>query len=202
MPAIQSAMRKLLPDLTRTARVAERTGAKQAADALLVSPETRALLADRAALAKLAPRPRVVRTPSKLGRIAEVRGKPSKALKDMTLVERNHVLGFKREDTVLKRLQRALPNDWIFREQYLRDANGQIVRDPLTGETRRIDFLVMDQNKVRDAIEVTGPKVDKTAQMAKEMRIREAGGVYLRHPQTGKLLRMPARLHTRVVRVA
>ncbi|HEY9724426.1 MAG TPA: hypothetical protein V6D47_20655 [Oscillatoriaceae cyanobacterium] len=203
MPApVESAFRKLLPDLTRPVKAVERTSVSRAADAIALSPEARAALADRAALSKLPTRPKLVAKPSNVNRVAAVRGKPSKRLKEMTLVERNHVLGFKREDTVLKRLQRALPNDWIYREQYLRDAKGQIVRDPMTGETRRIDFLVMSLDKVLDSIEVTGTKVDKTAQMAKEMRIRQAGGVYLRHPQTGKLLRVPARLQTRVVRIA
>lgn len=203
-------------ELAGVVRRAERTGegaGRRAIDreALAVSPasvrttggEAKTLLAEKLDLARLEKaRPRLVATPSAAKtKIATVRARPTKRLSEMTLVERNHALGMSREDTVLARLQARHPADQIFREQYLRDADGQILKDPVTGETRRIDFIVMNLRRILDSIEVTSPTASKTAQMAKEMRIRQAGGFFIRHPQTGKLLKLPASLNTRVIRV-
>ena len=54
----------------------------------------------------------------------------------------------------------------------MRDSEGKIVRDPETGEARRIDFVVVKDGQVVDSIEVTSETADKTGQTAKEERIR------------------------------
>ena len=81
----------------------------------------------------------------------------------------------------------------------MRDSEGKIVRDPETGEARRIDFVVVKDGKVVDSIEVTSETADKTGQTAKEERIREAGGSYIR-TSDGSLAKYPDNLHTTIER--
>ena len=87
----------------------------------------------------------------------------------------------------------------IISEAYLRDSEGKIVRDPETGEARRIDFVVVKDGQVVDSIEVTSETADKTGQTAKEERIREAGGNYVR-TSDGSLAEFPNDLHTTIER--
>jgi hypothetical protein len=87
----------------------------------------------------------------------------------------------------------------IISEAYLRDSEGKIVRDPETGEARRIDFVIVKDGQVVDSIEVTSETADKTGQTAKEERIREAGGNYIR-TYDGSLAKYPNDLHTTIER--
>ena len=82
---------------------------------------------------------------------------------------------------------------------YLRDQDGNIVKDPETGEARRIDFVVTKNGKVVDSIEVTSKSADKTEQIAKEQRIRENGGNYIRDSE-GTLIEIPKNVNTRIER--
>lgn len=91
--------------------------------------------------------------------------------------------GLRRELEVEKELEKKYPESEgyeIVSEAYLRDSEGKIVRDPVTGEGRRIDFVVVKDGQVVDSIEVTSETADKTSQTAKEERIRAAGGNYIR----------------------
>lgn len=87
----------------------------------------------------------------------------------------------------------------MLRERYLRDADGKIVRDPKTGEARRIDFVIKDKDGKGTAVEVTSRTADKRAQLDKEARIRADNGVYVRDPKTKKLI--PVENSSRVIRV-
>lgn len=110
--------------------------------------------------------------------------------------------GCRREAEVAKELQEKYPESegyTIISEVYLRDNNGNIVRDPETGTARRIDFVVIKDGKVVDSIEVTSNTADKTSQTAKEARIRENGGNYIKAPD-GSLIQMPQDLTTHIVR--
>ncbi len=73
-------------------------------------------------------------------------------------------------------------------EQYLRDADGRIVRDPVTGEGRRIDHVVIQDGRVVDSVETTSPSAPKAPQADKENRIRESGGNHVRDRETGCIL--------------
>ena len=77
--------------------------------------------------------------------------------------------------------------------------NGSIKKDPITGEARRVDFVVSDGKKVINSIEVTSLTADKTDQIAKENRIRNAGGNYIRDCN-GNVLRYPNDLKTTIER--
>ena len=110
--------------------------------------------------------------------------------------------GLRREAEVEEELEKKYPESEgyeIVSEAYLRDSEGKIVRDPETGEARRIDFVVVKDGQVVDSIEVTSETADKTDQTAKEERIRDAGGNYIR-TSDGSLAKYPNDLHTTIER--
>lgn len=85
-------------------------------------------------------------------------------------------------------------------EKLLRDSSGKKVIDPETGTGRRIDFVVDKNGKIVDSIEVTSNTADKAAQIAKEMRIRENGGNYVRLSDKS-IVEIPSDLVTRIFRL-
>lgn len=110
--------------------------------------------------------------------------------------------GLRREAEVEEELEKKYPESEgyeIVSEAYLRDSDGKIVQDLETGAARRIDFVVVKDNQVVDSIEVTSETADKTGQIAKEERIREAGGDYIR-TSDGSLAKYPDNLHTTIER--
>jgi hypothetical protein len=114
----------------------------------------------------------------------------------------NKIDGLEREKEVYEELQEKYPPEdgfEIISEAYLRDADGNIARDKETGEARRIDFIVVKNGKVVDSVEVTSKTADKTAQSAKEVRIRESGGNYIRD-NNGNLVEISENVSTRIER--
>jgi len=109
----------------------------------------------------------------------------------------NKAQGDRRELETEKELQSQYPDASVQREQYLRDSDGNIVRDPVTGEGRRIDHVVIEDGNVIDSVETTSINADKTAQTNKEIRIRESGGEYIRDRDTGCLEKA---CNTRIIR--
>lgn len=87
----------------------------------------------------------------------------------------------------------------IIREAYLRDENGNIVKDPVTGEARRIDFVVIKDGKVVEMVEVTSKTASKDAQTTKENRIRDNGGNYIKDDK-GDIVEIPNSVQTRIDR--
>ena len=117
---------------------------------------------------------------------------------------RNKEEGCRREEEVKKELEDRYPESEgykIIREALLRDENGQPVKDPEPPHrARRIDFVVVKDGKVVDSIEVTSKTAPKEEQSAKEERIRESGGNYIKDPDTGELIPIPDSVHTRIER--
>ncbi|EBK2060125.1 hypothetical protein AAL85_25410, partial [Salmonella enterica subsp. enterica serovar Typhi] len=74
------------------------------------------------------------------------------------------------------------------------------VKDVETGEARRVDFVVVKDGEVVRSIEVTSETASKDAQLAKEGRIREQGGEWIRNPETGELCRYGENVNTEVWR--
>lgn len=103
-------------------------------------------------------------------------------------IQANAAAGRAREKLVTAQKQKQYPAASVQRELYLRDSAGNIVRDKVTGEARRVDIAAFEQGKVREVTEVTSKTADKTAQFAKEKRIRGQGGTYLRNRDTGNLV--------------
>ena len=114
----------------------------------------------------------------------------------------NKIDGLKREQEVEEELKKKYsPEEGyeILSEVYLRDKDGKIVKDPETGEARRVDFVVIKDGKVVDSIEVTSKTADKTEQTAKENRIRENGGNYIKD-KDGNLIEIPSTVQTKIER--
>jgi hypothetical protein len=110
--------------------------------------------------------------------------------------------GLRRESEVEDKLKKKYSESegyTIEREVYLRDKDGNIVKDPVTGEARRIDFVVIKDGEVIDSIEVTSKTAPKDEQIAKENRIRENGGNYIKD-SNGNLVGMPSDVQTRIER--
>lgn len=120
-------------------------------------------------------------------------------------IEKNREDGANREELALEILNKECPEEdgyRVEREQYLRDKSGNIVKDPETGEARRVDFIIIKDGKVVKSIEVTSETAPKDAQIAKEGRIRDAGGNFIKSRDTGQLLEIPKDIQTEVRRYA
>lgn len=127
------------------------------------------------------------------------------ALKEFSQIEANRISGAAREEAVASELIDQYPPEdgyHIERECFLRDETGKITVDPDTGESRRIDFEIIKDGEVVKSVEVTSETADKTAQLAKEERIRDAGGNYIEDRCTGEFIRFAPDVKTEVVRRA
>ena len=114
----------------------------------------------------------------------------------------NKVEGLRRELEVEGELKEQYPEKEgyaVESEVYLRNKDGTIIKDPETGEARRVDFAITKDGKVVDMVEVTSKTADKTEQTAKEERIRDAGGNYIKD-SNGNLVEIPSNVHTRIER--
>jgi len=99
----------------------------------------------------------------------------------------NKIAGDAREEIARKYLEKQNPNATILSERYIRDADGKSVKD-IEGSRRRLDFVVVEDGKVKGVYEVTSPTADKTAQRLKEMDIRNNGGTHVKEPgRKGKM---------------
>ncbi|MDR1622302.1 MAG: hypothetical protein LBS00_08015 [Synergistaceae bacterium] len=115
---------------------------------------------------------------------------------------KNKVDGLRREGEVRNELEGKYPSQEgysVESEVYLRDKDGNKVRDPVTNEARRVDFVVVKDGKVVDSVEVTSKTADKTGQAAKEARIRENGGNFIKD-SNGNLVEIPRDVTTRIER--
>lgn len=72
-----------------------------------------------------------------------------------TGVRANQLAGTSREALVRSELATQYPNAVVQNEVYLRTANGKRAIDPLSGEGRRIDFVVIQNGRALDSVEVT-----------------------------------------------
>jgi RHS repeat-associated protein len=108
--------------------------------------------------------------------------------------------GARRERETHAELKQEHPDASVQRERYLRDAEGRVVRDPKTGEGRRIDHVVIKEKKVIRSVETTSLTADKAEQTAKEGRVREAGGTFVRDKETREIVPVPEEVTTEVKR--
>lgn len=124
--------------------------------------------------------------------------------KPFELGKQNKLAGRSRELEVEQELKEKYPEGAgysVVSEAFLRNESGDFVKDPVTEEARRIDFVVIKDGKVVDSVEVTSKTANKTAQTEKEVRIREKGGNYVRD-ENGVLVEIPSDVHTRIERRA
>jgi len=115
-------------------------------------------------------------------------GATIQASRAATQLAENAITGASRQAKGVEQLVTANPGKRVQTETYLRTADGKRAKDPLSGEMRRVDAAVIDPKTGTAATkEITGPGVNKTAQAAKEQRIIDSGGTFVRDRQTGKL---------------
>ncbi|OGV73566.1 MAG: hypothetical protein A3K18_17770 [Lentisphaerae bacterium RIFOXYA12_64_32] len=100
----------------------------------------------------------------------------------------NSEAGRARERYVQRKLEGHFKDASVQREQYLRTADGKIAEDPLTGEARRIDHVIIENGQARYSVETTSKTAPKAEQLAKEARIRANGGTFVRDRTTGELI--------------
>ena len=83
---------------------------------------------------------------------------------------KNKLDGLAREKEVAEELDRKYPPEegyQIVPQVYLRSREGDIIKDPVTGEARRVDFMVVKDGQVGDSKEVTSNNAAKNRPTAK-----------------------------------
>jgi hypothetical protein len=116
---------------------------------------------------------------------------PLELLVHNTCITENSPAGRAREantEAALKEQYRGTQGATVQREQYLRNADGTIAKDPVSGEARRIDHVVIENGTALRSVETTSKAADKSAQINKELRIREGGGTFIRDRTTRQLV--------------
>ncbi|EEE35057.1 YD repeat protein [Rhodobacteraceae bacterium KLH11] len=106
-------------------------------------------------------------------------------------LDQNRADGTRRQEQYRQEMADIYGEENVLTERYLRDADGDIVRDPQTGEARRLDCVVVNGQCGTFTSEVTSPTANKVDQIAKEERIREQGGTFVENPNTGELIEVP-----------
>ena len=108
----------------------------------------------------------------------------------------NKVNGDVREAKLLTRLQNIFGVENVISQRHLRNAQGKIVglvddeiKPGKTKGSRILDFVVKTKDGWK-GIEVTSKTASKIAQSSKEEIIRSAGGGFVRHPVTKKLIEL------------
>ena len=106
-------------------------------------------------------------------------------------ISANAAAGRARQAASKADLERLNPGASVQSEQLLRTADGRKAIDPLSGSGRRLDNVVIQNGKALDVVETTSLKANKAAQIAKENRIHDAGGNFVRDRTTGTLVEVP-----------
>ena len=180
-----------------TAAIAEATVSKSLAEATVAIAETaETLVGEQGLLQQM--------DSIRFGSVESLAARNEVALSEVPQIEANRTSGAAREEAVRGELVREHPSEagyHIESQCYLRDETGKIVVDRETGEGRRIDFAVFNKDgEVVKSVEVTSETADKRAQLAKEERIRDAGGNYVTDRRTSELSPFASGVKTEVVR--
>lgn len=137
--------------------------------------------------------------------VKELADKPEVLDKAISQIEKNKLDGIAREEKVLEELVSKFGNKNVIREALIRDVNGIPIKDVITNEARRIDFVVKEGDRILRSIEVTSETAPKTLQTAKELRIleqaKDLGGAFIKDPNTGELIKFDENLVTDIRRL-
>ena len=120
-----------------------------------------------------------------------------------TQIEINRENGALREEKAFGDIQKEFPESEGFKyhqEAYLRDEQGNIIKDELSGEARRVDIMVEKDGMISKSYEITSETAPKDLQIAKEERIRQNGGNFILDRDTGKLIELPKNVTTEIRR--
>ncbi|MFC3813328.1 RHS repeat domain-containing protein [Lacihabitans lacunae] len=111
-----------------------------------------------------------------------------KIINAVTNIKANQAAGAAREVAEHADLVKNNPGSSVQNQQYLRTPDGKIAKDPITGEGRRIDHVVIENGKAKDVVETTSKTANKIKQFDKEERIRDNGGTFVRDRITRELV--------------
>jgi len=100
----------------------------------------------------------------------------------------NRANGAARNARVQSRLEGKFQGANVQREQLLRNADGSKAIDPVTGTGRRLDHAVIENGRGRATVETTSRTASKESQLAKQRRIMNNGGHFIRDRRTGQLI--------------
>lgn len=103
-------------------------------------------------------------------------------------IRANQKAGAAREAVEQEILEKANPGASVQGQQFLRDSQGKIVKDPVTGQGRKIDHVVIKDKQAIDVVETTSQTANKGAQIRKEERIRNSGGTFVKDRTTKELI--------------
>jgi hypothetical protein len=120
-------------------------------------------------------------------------------------IENNRIDGANRELKAHNDLQKEFPESEgykVHQETYLRDSDGNIVKDNLSDEARRVDFMVEKEGQIAKSIEVTSETAPKEFQISKESQIRDSGGNFIKDRESGSLIKIPDSVKTEIRRYA
>lgn len=118
-------------------------------------------------------------------------------------IENNRIDGAQREINALKDLNTEYPESKGYKihpEAYLRNSDGNIVQDKVSGEARRVDFMIEKNGQIERSFEITSETAPKDYQQLKENRIREEGGNFIKDRETGKQIEVPQNVKTEIRR--
>ncbi len=98
-----------------------------------------------------------------------------------------------REARAVQIVKQDFPGAKILTERYILNSKGKKIIDAADEQGRRLDIVVVQDKQVIAIREVTTPgqAANKNPQLTRTIRIRNAGDVYVRDPQTGKLIPIP-----------
>lgn len=103
---------------------------------------------------------------------------------------KNKLDGLAREKRAKDILERRYGKENVLSERILRDSMGNKVVDPFTNSGRRVDFVVRGKDGLWRPVEITSMTAPKAEQLAKEARIQELGGIFVRNPTTKEMIQI------------
>lgn len=107
------------------------------------------------------------------------------------VIKSNSIKGTKREKIVQAELEQEHGVGNVLQQRTILDKNGKKLVDGRTGQGRRLDHVVLDQQgKAIKRVETTSLTAEKRTQLRKEKSILRSNDAYVKHPETGKLIKI------------
>ena len=114
--------------------------------------------------------------------------KLSTLVKRQKVARSNRVTGKAREKIVQAELEKEHGVGNVLKQRMIVDKHGKKIKDPITGEGRILDHVVVKDGKVVKSIETTSLTADKRKQLAKEKRIRKFEKTHIKKPGTKEVI--------------
>lgn len=107
------------------------------------------------------------------------------------VIKSNSIKGTKRERIVQAELEQEHGVGNVLQQRTILDKNGKKLVDPKTGQGRRLDHVVFDeQGNAIKRVETTSKTAPKYEQLEKEKRILRSDDAYVKNPENDKLIKI------------